>query len=105
MDNEKELDVLTIISGCSPALIAYFARSFTEFSGTPERLVLKSLIGSLKYLEESELTFEEVIKAVATKGGITENILKYLEKQKVKENISQGLQSGYKKLEGMDKND
>lgn len=99
VEKEDDLDLLTIILGCAPALIAYFAQSFTNLSSKSEKVVLKSLIGSLKYIEESGLTFREVIAAVATPGGITENILNHLDKKQVKENIQLALASGYKKLE------
>jgi pyrroline-5-carboxylate reductase len=100
---EVDLDVLTIISGCAPAILAYFAQSFANFSSKPEALVLKSLTGSLKYISESGMTFQEVIAAVATKGGITENIIDSLEKQRVKQNIESALESGYTKLRNSSK--
>lgn len=101
VQNEKDLDILTIISGCSPAIVAYLAQSFANFSNKPEKLILKSLIGSLKYIEESGLTFNEVIKAVATKGGITENILNFLEEQRVNKSIETALESGYTKIRNL----
>ena len=96
--SERDLDLLTIISGCSPAIIAYFAQSFKDFSGKSEKLILKSLIGSLKYIKQSGLTFPEVIAAVATRGGITENILECLQENRVQGNVILALKSGYKKL-------
>lgn len=101
VQNEKDLDILTIISGCSPAILAYFAQAFAVFSGKSEKLVLKSFLSSLKYIEKSGNSFEEIIKAVATRGGITENILDYLNSHKVKENVESALESGYTKLRNL----
>lgn len=101
VNKEKDLDILTIISGCAPALIAYFAQAFASFNGKSEKLVLKSFLSSLKYIEQSGSSFEEIIKTVATKGGITENILNYLNAQKVNKNIETALKSGYTKLKNL----
>jgi pyrroline-5-carboxylate reductase len=99
--NEKELDILTIISGCAPALVAYFAQSFSEFSDLRDELVAESLLGSLIYIQQSGLSFKEIQEVVATKGGVTEKILNYLKSKETDKIIKLALRSGYDKLHDM----
>jgi pyrroline-5-carboxylate reductase len=87
--SEDDFEVGSDLTSCAPAFMAYmmmsFARSGTEKSnlspGEAEDMVIKTLYGTAKLLVEKEMSFEEVISRVATKGGITEEGIKLLEKE------------------------
>mgnify|MGYP001578741562 CR=1 FL=1 len=87
---EADLDVLTLIAGCGPAISAYFinflsnyaiSQSFSQAKSID--MALKIFEGTTDYLMRSNLTPSELIKSVATKGGVTEVILDSLNAEKV----------------------
>lgn len=90
--NEDKIDILTAISGSGPA---FFFQIINQMAIAGEKLGLeyeKSLVlaaqtalGSSKLMLESELTAEELIKSVATKGGCTEVGIDYMESQNTSE--------------------
>lgn len=87
LTNEKELEILTFTTSCMPAFIALAAEKLAG------QLSLKSSIEKEEFLEllintnmstsqllcENIYTNEEIIKKVATKNGITEKGLNYLD--------------------------
>ena len=78
VDNEAQIDIVTAISGSGPA---FFYKVINEIARAGEKLGLdyeKSLllsiqtaIGSAKMALHREITMEELIANVATKGGCT----------------------------------
>jgi pyrroline-5-carboxylate reductase len=87
--SEDDFEVGSDLTSCAPAFIAYmmmsFARSGAEKSNLSpeeaENMVIKTLYGTAKLLAKKEMSFEEIISRVATKGGITEEGIKLLEKE------------------------
>ena len=77
--DEDKIDVLTAISGSGPA---FFYKIIHEMAAAGDKLGLdykqslllaaQTAIGSAKVMLESEMTPEELVKSVATKGGCTE---------------------------------
>lgn len=90
--DEGNIDVLTAISGSGPA---FFYKIFHEMALAGEKLGLeyqKSLelaiqtaIGSAKLMQQSTQSADELIAAVATKGGCTAVGIDYLESINSKE--------------------
>ncbi len=86
VEQEDDLDVLTLISGCGPAVvlkcIEVFVRSGVKAGLPPEialRVVLQTFTGTLTHLYASKKFPSALIKTIATKGGISEAMLKELE--------------------------
>lgn len=89
---EDKIDVLTAISGSGPA---FFYKTINEIARAGEKLGLeyeKSLllsiqtaIGSAKIMLNSDLTPEELISNIATKGGCTQVGVDYMESTESKE--------------------
>lgn len=87
--SEEDFEVGSDLTSCAPAFIASifqeFAKSgaensnFTEIEA--EEMVIKTLYGTSKLLYEKKISFNELISRVATKGGITEEGVKVLEKE------------------------
>ncbi|MDN7023440.1 pyrroline-5-carboxylate reductase [Methanoculleus sp. FWC-SCC1] len=77
---EENLAAATVISGCGPALIAAISEELLHAAVrgsdlTREdagRLVRETLIGTAAYLEATGTSLEDLIRRVATPGGITE---------------------------------
>jgi pyrroline-5-carboxylate reductase len=79
---EHDIDAITALSGSGPAYVYLFAQALTQ-SGTQmgldanaaKRLTLQTIKGALNLMETSDLSFEELIAIVKSKGGTTEAAL------------------------------
>ncbi|WP_165394807.1 pyrroline-5-carboxylate reductase family protein [Methanofollis fontis] len=77
---EDEIEVMTALTSCGPAFFAAFLRECAASAVrtgmlSPERAetaVRETFIGTAALLDGGMETFEEIIDAVATPGGITE---------------------------------
>lgn len=83
---EGELDAVTAVSGSGPAYVFAFIESFIQAAreqGFPPEvasgMVIQTLKGALKLLEESGETPEALRARVTSKGGTTEAALKEME--------------------------
>ncbi len=85
---EDKIDVLTAISGSGPA---FFYQIINEMALAGEKLGLdyeksiilaaQTAIGSAKLMLQSDLSPEELVKSVATKGGCTEVGIDFMNNQ------------------------
>ncbi|HUQ85240.1 MAG TPA: pyrroline-5-carboxylate reductase [Candidatus Limnocylindrales bacterium] len=105
LKKEKDLDMITLISACSPAIIAHFMEMFSEYGTThglsakdSEKIVLQVFKGTVEYLEKSNLSSSQLKQSVATKGGVTEEIIKSLDNKKVSLNFTESLDKGYQRI-------
>ena len=64
------------LTGCSPAFFACFAQLLAEGSALPledaEEMITETLIATSELLKERKMSLADLIKEVATVGGITE---------------------------------
>ena len=102
---EEDLDVLTLVTGCGPAISAYFINlisSYAENQGFSQtesiNIALKIFEGTTNYLINNNLTPSKLIESVATKGGVTEVIISSLNKSGVNKLFEEAMESGYDKL-------
>lgn len=96
--SEEHIDRFSVICGCGPA---YFFRLCELMQRKSERLgfsteesrmmVEETFIASAKLLEQGERTTDEWVKAVASKGGMTEAALRSLDKDQCEEIFSRAL--------------
>lgn len=103
--SEKEIEGLTVLSGSGPALAAYaiamLAKSGRKVGVTKEvaeRVAFQTFAGTLTMLQESRLSPTDLQKSVATKGGVTEEVIKDLETQKVATHFAEAIGKGYDKI-------
>lgn len=106
--NENDMDIATDLTSCSPAFLAFIIKKFADLGAKKsemneketEEMVLQTLKGTIKLLTEKEMTFDELIFRVATKGGITAEGIKSLEKDlpSVFENLFNSTSNKRKKL-------
>ena len=102
---EEDLDTLTLVTGCGPAISAYFINlvsSYTENQGFSQtksiNIALKIFEGTTNYLNKNNLTPLKLIESVATKGGVTEVIISSLNKNGMNKLFEEAIESGYDKL-------
>lgn len=102
---ESEIDVLTLISGCGPGLVAYLINIF-EQSGSEyglsdkisQDVVLQTFKGTLSCLENTKQTAGELQRSVSTKGGVTEEIIKNFDRQKINLRFRKSLDKGHTRI-------
>ena len=83
---EENFEAGAHLTSCAPGLISAIFQNFLEAgvrnSSIPEKevyeMIIKTLYGTAKLLNEKNMDFKEVITRVATKGGITEEGVKVL---------------------------
>ncbi len=98
MEDEKLLDAVTAVSGSGPAYFFYFVQQLVEAGkkmgfdeSTASLLVKQTMLGSFHLLNGSGKPLNELIKAVASKGGTTEAALTTFEKHEVGKYLQEGL--------------
>lgn len=105
---EENLDVITILSGCGPALVSYcislLAKAGNSYGLTKEaseKIAAQTFEGTIEYLKQTHQSASELQNAVATKGGVTEQIISSLNKHKIPEVFEESLKVGYDKIENL----
>lgn len=105
VSREEDIDVLTVVAACGPAIASYFVQILVEYSGKmnlPEKerrlLVFQTIKGTLEYLKKTNTSPAELMTAVATKGGVTEAILSSLDGNNVGEVFLRAFDTGYAKI-------
>lgn len=84
LDNEEDFDYLTTIFGCGPAyffllakILCYQAENFGLSKENAKLLVDQLFIGSASLIEKNK-NYQDMMNAVASKGGATEAALNYM---------------------------
>lgn len=100
VEDENMLDAATAISGSGPAYVYFFMQAMinaaSDMGFTPsqaELLVNQTFMGAVHLHNQSQLTCQEWIQRVASKGGTTEAALAVLEKHEVSSEIEQALRA------------
>ena len=102
---EADLEILTIISGCGPAIVAYCI-NMLAYSGqtfglkktVSNKIALETFLGTLVLMGKTNQSAIELQSAVATKGGVTEEIIKELGKRDLYQLFGESLTVGYDKI-------
>lgn len=97
-ENENLLDAVTALSGSGPAYFFYIVKQMVEAGKqmgfdqhTSEMLVKQTMLGSFHLLNTADKSLDELIKAVASKGGTTEAALNVFNTTGVGENLQKGI--------------
>ena len=97
-ENEALLDAVTALSGSGPAYFFYLVKHMMEAGrkmGFDEEvaaaLVKQTMLGSFHLMSHSGNSLDELIKAVASKGGTTEAALNVFKDKQVGENLQRGI--------------
>lgn len=105
---ESKIDILTAISGSGPA---FFYQLINEIARAGEKLgmdykdalelSIQTAIGSAKVMQASSLSAEDLISAVATKGGCTAVGVEYLENSNSKDMFFEMIKRTAEKSKGL----
>ncbi len=97
---EKDLDAVTALSGSGPAYIFYFIEAFVEVGARlglrPTHalgLMLETMKGSVKLLEETGETATSLREKVTSKGGTTEAALNVMNRHQVKKHLMEAVEA------------
>jgi len=95
--NEQFIDATTAISGSGPAYVYYFMQAMMDAAkemgftaSQAELLVSQTFKGAVDLYNKSDLSCQEWIDRVSSKGGTTEAAVKTFKKHKVHEDILRG---------------
>ena len=98
VEDEHMIDAATAISGSGPAYVYYFMEAMIQsaikmgFSPSEaELLVNQTFMGAVHLHNQNELTCQEWINRVASKGGTTEAAIKVFGENAISDKISLGL--------------
>lgn len=109
--NESAIDAATAISGSGPAYVWFFMNAMIEaakemgFSGSEaELLVSQTFAGAIELYQTTNLSCEEWIGRVSSKGGTTEAAMKTYRENAVHDDIIAGAMSALHRAEELGKN-
>jgi pyrroline-5-carboxylate reductase len=97
-ENENLLDAVTALSGSGPAYFFYIVKQLIESGkqmgfdeATSSMLVKQTMLGSFHLMNTANKSLDELIKAVASKGGTTEAALTSFESDQIGKNLQKGI--------------
>ncbi len=98
LENESMIDAVTALSGSGPAYFYYVVKHMVEAGikmgfeeGMSRLLVKQTMLGAYHLINNAEKSLDDLITAVASKGGTTEAALKTYEEAKLGESLIQGI--------------
>lgn len=107
---ESDLDILTLISGCGPAIVSQFIEILANYgiriglsADISRILALQTFKGTTAILEKLELLPSELMQSVSTKGGISERILNRLQESDFQDSFTRAMASGHAKIKELSK--
>ena len=111
VEEEEDLDSLTLLSGCGPAIVSQFIEMLANYgikiglsADISRTLALETFKGTTAILEQSKLLPSQLIQSVSTKGGISEAILVTMKEQNLEANFTKAMDAGYAKLAKLKEN-
>ncbi len=110
LEEESLLDAVTALSGSGPAYFFYLVKAMIEagkamgFEDSMASLLVKqTMLGSFHLINNADKSLDELIKAVASKGGTTEAALKRFEEGLLAENLKEGIFAAQKRATELSK--
>lgn len=110
VEDESQLDAVTALSGSGPAYFYYVVKHMVEAGkqmgfdeGTAKLLVKQTMLGSYHLIHNAELTLDELIQAVASKGGTTEAALSTFQQKGVDRGLKEGILAAEKRSKELSK--
>ncbi len=104
MKDEELLDAVTALSGSGPAYFYYFVKHMIEAGkemGMEDHiaamLVKQTMLGAFQIMNNSSNSLDQMIQAVASKGGTTEAALKYFEQHTMGATIKSAIKAAEKR--------
>jgi pyrroline-5-carboxylate reductase len=108
--NESMMDAVTAVSGSGPGYIYYFLYALQEaacklgFSKEDSRqMVMQTLKGCCKVLEQDKRGFYELVNAVSSKKGTTEAGLRMIDKHGFRKAVEKCVAEAYRRAKELSK--
>ncbi len=103
---EEEFIFFSLTPGCGPALVSYCINMFTKTaieSGLDEKsageIAMQIFTGTLLHLQKKKLSPKQLQEEVATKGGVTEQIIKSLDGSDIQRIFDNAIKKGQNKIQ------
>ncbi|WP_128547263.1 pyrroline-5-carboxylate reductase [Larkinella soli] len=100
LEDESMLDAVTALSGSGPAYFYYIVKAMVEagkqmgFEDAVSTLLVKqTMLGAFHLINTADKSLDELIKAVASKGGTTEAALKRFEEGALSDTLVAGIKA------------
>jgi pyrroline-5-carboxylate reductase len=110
LEDEAMLDAVTALSGSGPAYFYYVVKHMIDAGiemgfeeGMAQLLVKQTMIGAYHLINNAEMDLDNLIKAVASKGGTTEAALKTFGEFQVDNGLKQGIFNAEKRAKELSK--
>lgn len=110
VENEDMIDAITALSGSGPAYFYYVVKHMVEAGkqmgfdeGLSRLLVKQTMLGSYHLINNAEKSLDELITAVASKGGTTEAALKTFEEANLGNSLISGILNAEKRAKELSK--
>ncbi|MDQ6478786.1 pyrroline-5-carboxylate reductase [Dyadobacter sp. LHD-138] len=110
LEDEEQLNAVTALSGSGPAYFFYVVKAMIEagkkmgFEESVAALLVKqTMLGSFHLINTADKSLDELIKAVASKGGTTEAALKQFEAGHLDETLIDGILAAQVRSEELSK--
>jgi len=108
VDDEKYIDMATVVSGSGPAYIFLFVEALVDAAahiGLPrdmaQELVLETMLGSGHFIQRSGKELAELRRMVATPGGVTAEALLQFQKGGFSNLVMQAVSAAYNKAKSL----
>ncbi|MEX1187985.1 MAG: pyrroline-5-carboxylate reductase [Bacteroidia bacterium] len=106
VDEESQMDAVTALSGSGPAYFFYLVKNMIEAGnamgleeGVSAMLVKQTMLGAFHLINQADKNLDELIKAVASKGGTTEAALNSFEMHHLGEHLQEGILQAEKRAQ------
>ncbi len=110
VEDEDMIDAITALSGSGPAYFYYIVKHMVEAGrsmgfdeGMARLLVKQTMLGSYHLINNAEKSLDELITAVASKGGTTEAALKTFGEEGLGDILVKGILSAEKRAKELSK--
>ncbi len=110
IEDESMIDAVTALSGSGPAYFYYIVKHMVDAGkkmgfdeGMAQLLVKQTMLGAYHLINNAEKDLDDLIKAVASKGGTTEAALKVFEESKLSEGLIGGILAAEKRAKELSK--
>ena len=98
VDQESQMDSVTALSGSGPAYFYYIVKHMIDAGksmglndGVSSMLVKQTMLGAFHMMNQADGSLDDLIRAVASKGGTTEAALSVFDNQQVGRHIEEAI--------------
>lgn len=110
VEKEAMLDAATAVSGSGPAYVFYFMESMIQSAiqmgfnyAEASQMVEQTFMGAAYLYKRNNLSCEQWIEKVASRGGTTEAAIKVFDANKLNEEIQKGMESALNRSKELSK--